>query len=149
MTDLLDSLYAPTTSSFYKSPKRLSKTTFGDDAERWRVMDIWIRSREVRFEHHWPAHNFVSEQDPAHFGVLVLAFVRYSLRGKKGKRRQMTQVLLEVIYSRDEKGNTPTCLVTESMSRAYRSCSVRTPAKHSYKYIQDLNGQVSKVRLDS
>lgn len=63
---------------------------------------------------HSPAHDFMCEENSAHFWVLVLPLIGYGLKGANGQQES-----IKLLPSRlGGVGKLPTCLVTESISRA-------------------------------
>lgn len=61
-----------------------------------------------------PAHDFMCEENSAHFWVLVLSLIGYGL---KGGIKQQESIKLLPLWLRGLESS-PTCFVTESMSRA-------------------------------
>lgn len=65
---------------------------------------------------HSPAHDFMCEENSAHFWVLVLSLIGYGLKGGNEQRESIK--LLPSWLGGGGSESSPTCFVTESISRA-------------------------------
>lgn len=67
---------------------------------------------------HSPAHDFMCEENSAHFWVLVLSLIGYGLKGGNGQQESIKLLPSRLRGVGGGLESSPTCLVTESISRA-------------------------------